>query len=209
MTTEDVINAWLRKNEWAYGLDQWTPSLEETSDFVNKTSEKSREVIDTRVYALTKEFDERIEEKMVYYVKFEGTDKLYAYYCAPHIDLQLGKTYMLEADRITNYKNPATVMRIGAKAPAGINIRTITHARPLGGSKRPDDKIKQVIFNKEKRTTVVLWSDGQKTIVKCQDGDVFDEEKALALCYMKRVLGNRGSFNETLKKWCPSAYEEN
>ena len=43
---------------------------------------------------------------------------------------------------------------------------------------------------------------GKKTIVKCQNGETWDPEKALALCYMKRVLGNRGSFNETLKKYC-------
>ena len=119
---------------------------------------------------------------MIYHVKFDGTDKLYAYYCEPHIELKIGSSYMIEADRVTNYKNPITVMRIDNNVPKNVNVRTITQARPLNGTKRPDDKIKQVIFNKEKRTTVVLWCDGQKTIIKCQDGDVWDEEKALALC---------------------------
>ena len=146
--------------------------------------------------------NERKDDRMIYHVKFEGSDKLYAYYCGPNVNLQVGCSYMIEADRSTTYKNPITVVKIDNNKPAGVNIRMITYARLITGTKRPDDKIKRVIFNKEKRTTVVLWYDGQKTIVKQQDGDIWDEEKALALCYMKRVLGNRGSFNETLKKYC-------
>jgi hypothetical protein len=145
----------------------------------------------------------RKENRMVYYVKFDGTDKLYAYYCAKNLHLQIGSKYTITADGVTEYKNPITVIKTSEIAPTNVgNIRTITSATMIGGAPRPDDRIKQVIFNKEKLTTVVLWADGQKTIIKCQEGDVFDEEKALALCYMKRVLGNRGSFNETLRKYC-------
>lgn len=61
-------------------------------------------------------------------------------------------------------------------------------------------KIEKVIFNPP--ATIVLWSDGTKTIVHCGDGDVYDKEKGLALCYMKKVLGNKsGDFNKTLKRW--------
>ena len=145
----------------------------------------------------------RKENRMVYYVKFDGTEKLYAYYCAKNVHLQIGSKYTIIADGVTEYKNPITVIKTSEIAPTNVgNIRTITSATMIGGAPRPDDRIKQVIFNKEKLTTVVLWADGQKTIIKCQEGDVFDEEKALALCYMKRVLGNRGSFNETLRKYC-------
>lgn len=145
----------------------------------------------------------RKENRMVYYVKFDGTEKLYAYYCAKNLHLQIGSKYTITADGVTEYKNPITVIKTSEIAPTNVgNIRTITSATMIGGAPRPDDRIKQVIFNKEKLTTVVLWADGQKTIIKCQEGDVFDEEKALALCYMKRVLGNRGSFNETLRKYC-------
>lgn len=145
----------------------------------------------------------RKENRMVYYVKFDGTEKLYVYYCAKNVHLQIGSKYTITADGVTEYKNPITVVKTNEIAPTNVgNIRTITSATMIGGAPRPDDRIKQVIFNKEKLTTVVLWADGQKTIIKCQEGDVFDEEKALALCYMKRVLGNRGSFNETLRKYC-------
>lgn len=61
--------------------------------------------------------------------------------------------------------------------------------------------VKKVIFNDP--ATIVLWSDGTKTAVKCQDGDVFDPEKGLAMAISKKALGNKGNFNEVFKKWLP------
>ena len=65
-----------------------------------------------------------------------------------------------------------------------------------------NSNIDRVWFNPVKGTTVVRWIDGSKTMVRCQKGDTFDKEKGLALCYMKKTLGNKGNFNEILKKWC-------
>ena len=60
-------------------------------------------------------------------------------------------------------------------------------------------KIKKVIFNYP--VTVVLWTDGTKTIVKKQKGDRYDKEKGLALCYMKKALGNTSrQLNDALRK---------
>lgn len=68
--------------------------------------------------------------------------------------------------------------------------------------------IKNVYFNEEKATTVVVWSDGVKTKVKCDPRDAFDKEKGLAMCIIKRINGGKGSFNEVFKKWCPDEEEE-
>ena len=38
--------------------------------------------------------------------------------------------------------------------------------------------------------TIVLWEDGTKTIVKCDERDTYDAKYGLALCYMKKALGN-------------------
>lgn len=46
----------------------------------------------------------------------------------------------------------------------------------------------QVIFNPP--ATIVLWSDGTKTVVRCGERDKYDKEKGLALCFMKKALGN-------------------
>lgn len=47
--------------------------------------------------------------------------------------------------------------------------------------------IKNVIFNEP--ATIVFWTDGTKTIVKCGENDIFDPEKGIAMCCMKKLLG--------------------
>lgn len=65
--------------------------------------------------------------------------------------------------------------------------------------------IKNVYFNDP--VTVVLWDDGTKTIVKCQEGDTYSKEVGLALCISKKALGNKGNFNDIFKKWIPEEKE--
>ena len=60
--------------------------------------------------------------------------------------------------------------------------------------------IKKVIFNEP--ATIVIWSDGIKTVVKC-DCESFDPEKGMAMAIAKRALGNNGNYYETFKKWLP------
>lgn len=52
--------------------------------------------------------------------------------------------------------------------------------------------IKDVIFAPP--ATIVYWSDGSKTVVKCGEKDVFDPEKGLAMAIAKRCGGNKGSY---------------
>ena len=66
--------------------------------------------------------------------------------------------------------------------------------------------IKKVIFNYP--ATIVLWSDGSKTVVKCQDGDIYDPEKGLAMAISKKALGNKGKYCNEFKKWLPEDEEE-
>jgi len=142
-----------------------------------------------------------------YTVIFEGTPyREYVYKSI--LDLPLGAKGKIVADGETTYHNQVTINRKlsaqeGHQAFAKLgNLRQITSFQVTHGAPKPNDRIKNVYFNKEKGTTCVIWDDGKKTIVHCSSNDTWDEEKALALCYMKRVLGNRGSFNETLKKYC-------
>jgi hypothetical protein len=67
-------------------------------------------------------------------------------------------------------------------------------------------KIKNVIFNDP--ATIVFWEDGTKTIVKCQDGDIFDPEKGLTMAISKKALGNKGNYCNELKKWLPEEKDE-
>lgn len=59
---------------------------------------------------------------------------------------------------------------------------------------------KNVIFNPP--ATIVFWEDGEKTVVKCGEGEVYDKEKGLAMAFCKRVWGNAGRFNNMFEKWC-------
>lgn len=56
---------------------------------------------------------------------------------------------------------------------------------------------KKVIFNDP--ATIVLWNDGTKTVVKCQEYDTFDPEVGYAMCYLKKLLGNTGNFNNIFR----------
>lgn len=66
---------------------------------------------------------------------------------------------------------------------------------------RPQDPIDRVFFNYKKRTTTILWKDKTVTTVTCAEDEEFDEEKGIAMCFMKKFFGNRGCFNEFLKKY--------
>ena len=62
-------------------------------------------------------------------------------------------------------------------------------------------RIKRVIFNEP--ATIVYWDDGEKTVVKCKEGERFDPEKGLAIAISKKALGNRGNYFNEFKKWLP------
>lgn len=119
-----------------------------------------------------------------------------------------GKKYWIIADK--GYNNPFTVQKI--LTPVSTvnlsNLKTVVAAEPVDkrdsvsfSYKTSNVSIKNVYFNEEKRTTVVVWSDGIKTKLKCAPDDIFDKEKAIALAFMKRFYDNGGKFNNILKKY--------
>lgn len=133
--------------------------------------------------------------------KVPYTKKFYSY--KSKLALQVGAIYNIEADYRTTYDNPIRVEEKEEDHAFRItNVREITKATLLDAPSRPKSPIKKVIFNEEKLTTVVLWTDGTKTILKKDPYDTFDKEKAIALAFMKRwSFDNRSCFNEELKKW--------
>lgn len=48
--------------------------------------------------------------------------------------------------------------------------------------------VSKVIFNEP--ATIVLWSDGSKTVVKVTNNEKYDPEKGLAMAIAKKALGN-------------------
>ncbi len=51
--------------------------------------------------------------------------------------------------------------------------------------------------------TIVFWSDGTKTVVKCQNGDTYSAETGLAMAICKKAYGNKNQFNKVFAKWLP------
>lgn len=64
--------------------------------------------------------------------------------------------------------------------------------------------ITKVIHNDP--ATIVFWSDGTKTVVKAEN-EAYDPEKGIAMAITKRVLGNKGNYYNTIRKWLPKEEE--
>lgn len=135
---------------------------------------------------------------MVVKVVFGSGNKIYAY--NTKLDLRLGGKY----DIVTNgsngsrgYDSYITVIHV---APGNDStLRTITEARIIRAPRKPEKPYKQIISNESKRTICVVWKDGTRTVMKCHPEDEWDEEKGIAMCFMKKMFDNRGCYYDTFK----------
>ena len=90
------------------------------------------------------------------------------------------------------------------KAKATINKR-FGAGLTISPYQKAMSRIKNVIFDDP--ATIVFWSDGTKTVVKCGKDDTFDPEKGLAMAISKYFFDNAGYFNDVFKKWIPKKGE--
>ena len=73
----------------------------------------------------------------------------------------------------------------------------LRHMRQHSDTLLPE--IERLIFNDP--ATIVYWSDGTKTVVKCQPGDVFSAEAGLTTAMLKKYMGNDNTFNRVINEW--------
>lgn len=66
--------------------------------------------------------------------------------------------------------------------------------------------IKKIIFNGP--ATVVMWTDGTKTVVKCREGDKYDCEKGIFAACAKKLLGTNKTGSNYLDKIYRAVEEE-
>ena len=66
------------------------------------------------------------------------------------------------------------------------------------------EEVKKIIFNDP--ATVILWSDGSKTVVKRAVGDVYDPYAGFCAAVTKKVIGNNSRIKRLLKQ--RSNYDE-
>lgn len=62
--------------------------------------------------------------------------------------------------------------------------------------------IDTVIYNKP--ATIIKWKDGSKTVVKCGKNDEYDPEKGFVMAVIKKMLGNKGNYYNTIRQWLPT-----
>lgn len=71
-------------------------------------------------------------------------------------------------------------------------------------------KIESIYANKEKRTIVIKWQNGESTKVTCHESDEWDLEKGIMACITKYVLGNNYNAGSILNKYINSVkYSDN
>lgn len=98
----------------------------------------------------------------------------------------------VENVRVINYKKEIYLSKVPMVTFEGYITSVIDEARV-----NPSMEARRVIYNGP--ATIVLWADGAKTVVKCDPEDEYDQMLGLALCYMKKALGNSSrKFNDAL-----------
>ena len=102
---------------------------------------------------------------------------------------------------IDSYENCLKILEDRAREALKRNAQLypLIPVNPCYGITTIKPKIKRVIFNDP--ATIILWNDGTKSVVKCQNGEPFDAEKGFALAYLKKLLGNDNTFNKEINRW--------
>lgn len=95
------------------------------------------------------------------------------------------------------YRNMTNIHKLGTYEPDFTTSKVEFRLDACGAL---IDQIDRVIFNDP--ATIIYWKDGEKTVVKAQN-ESFDPEKGFAMAIAKYALGNKGNFNDVLKKYLP------
>lgn len=80
-----------------------------------------------------------------------------------------------------------------------ITTRDINAKLNLPVSFMPIPMITKIIFNNP--ATIVFWADGTKTVVKCMEGQEFNEYYGVACAIMKRFFGNNSKASAFVEKF--------
>ena len=92
-----------------------------------------------------------------------------------------------EEEKEMNYNN----------IPARVTDNHMKIYAPIPVIKIPE--ISKVVFNNP--ATIVFWADGTKTVVKCMEGQEFNEYYGVACAIMKRFFGNNSKASAFVEKF--------
>lgn len=112
---------------------------------------------------------------------------------------ELKRSYIEHKDYCKYYADKQYLIVPRGTAKSIEMYKQVLNARYGIGTERMLPEIADVIFSGP--ATIVQWTDGTKTVVKCSKGENFDPEKGLVMAITKKALGNKGNYYETIKKW--------
>ena len=108
---------------------------------------------------------------------------------------------IVDTDLVSTYK-----MLVNKKYGTGLNPGIVCY-RVQYGDKYNDirDVIKKVQINEKKKVVTIVWTDGQVTLAKCGENDIWDPEKGLLVCIAKRMFVSGTQMNKWLKEQIPES----
>ena len=92
---------------------------------------------------------------------------------------------MLEADK--SFDDYYKVVKFAPKRNTSAYWNTLPLPTFIKKKQQKGKGIKQIFSNNP--TTVILWEDGTKTISKCSDNDVYNVERGIEICMIKKAFG--------------------
>lgn len=105
----------------------------------------------------------------------------------------------LTEDTMSNYATVTTALNGASYA---IPASTISYS--IVTNKAPE--VKKVIWND--KACIVIWKDDTKTVVKCQEGDNWNNEVGLMAAFSKKLFGNDNTFNKVINRYCSPFFNE-
>ena len=122
--------------------------------------------------------------------------------CQGFVELKLIDVDLIEMRGLERFINMGMPVDIISKTGRKAGSITAGH---IGGCKLElkdnDVKVTKVIYHNP--ATIVFWSDGTKTVVKCDKNDTYDPEKGFYIACTKKLFGNNykavGRMNKALE----------
>lgn len=130
-------------------------------------------------------------------VEIIAFSECYTNYC-DEISRRVYMTLKYYADHYGKKKEKKKMQATITSTSTNLLLGNIKSHPVIVGELNIRNMIKKVIFNDP--ATIILWTDGSKTVVKVGPNETYDPEKGMAMCICKKVLGNKGNFNDVFKK---------
>lgn len=143
-----------------------------------------------------------IDPRLVYYGRTGTIVQIedISYNTEPIYTVRLNKTYIPFDDHDTPLE-----IKVNAKGLEKIHLKKERKFMERGTDEMKKLDVKKIIFSGPK--TIVLWSDGTKTIVSMSKDELrFDPEAAFCAAYTKKMFGSNSKIKRTIEQ--KSNFEE-